>query len=146
MEFVPNTTIKFLTDVPLDVDSQNTIFWTNITQQTNYFLSKVKSITTDSGYTQALSFDNQMYQRYNRNTLRVAIGVESLYDCNYLMFQNTNYTSRTINSTAKEANAQPKWFYAFITDISYINDNTTEVSYTLDIIQTWFVVGRWNSG
>lgn len=39
------------------------------------------------------------------------------------MYQNENYTN--------------KWFYAFITNMTYINDNMTEIAITTDVFQTW---------
>ena len=40
------------------------------------------------------------------------------------MFQNTAYGN--------------KWFYAFINNVEYINNVTTEITYTIDVIQTWY--------
>ena len=39
------------------------------------------------------------------------------------MYQNENYSN--------------KWFYAFITNMSYINDGMTEITITTDVFQTW---------
>lgn len=39
------------------------------------------------------------------------------------MFQNSAYGNR--------------WFYAFVTRITYINDGCSELEYTLDVMQTW---------
>ena len=52
-------------------------------------------------------------------------GAENIYNCNYMMFQNTNYTT--------------KWFYAFITNIEYVNDKVSNVYFTIDVMQTWFL-------
>ena len=46
-----------------------------------------------------------------------------MYDCNYLCFRNINFGS--------------KWFYAFIDKIEYINNATSEIYYSIDLIQTW---------
>jgi hypothetical protein len=37
----------------------------------------------------------------------------------------------------KNSNFGSKWFYAFLTDIKYINVNMCEVSYETDVYQTW---------
>lgn len=42
---------------------------------------------------------------------------------NYCMYQNENYTN--------------KWFYAFITNMQYVNDNMTEITIETDVFQTW---------
>lgn len=56
--------------------------------------------------------------------MRVELLSDNLYDCNYLMFQNTAYGN--------------KWFYAFINEVNYINDVTCEIVYQLDVMQTWY--------
>lgn len=30
-----------------------------------------------------------------------------------------------------------KWFYAFITNMTYVNDNRTDITITTDVFQTW---------
>ncbi len=39
------------------------------------------------------------------------------------MYQNENYSN--------------KWFYAFITNMRYVNDNMTEITIATDVFQTW---------
>ena len=68
-------------------------------------------------------FSAQSYQRVNKGTLRLQVTADDIYDYNYLMFRNASYGS--------------KWFYAFINKVNYINDNTSEIEYELDVIQTW---------
>lgn len=115
----PDSNIYLLENVPLDDRYQHTIAWTgnqgNATAQRDYFLSFSRN---------ALRFNNQSYQRFNLGTIRIGCPIDALYDVNYLMFKNTHYSS--------------KWFYAFVTDISYVNDNMTAVSYEIDVMQTWY--------
>lgn len=108
----PNSTIKFIKNVPLDLTYDHTIYWNNKNDQLNYFNSKV-----------AYTFDRQSYQRANSGTMKVEIAPEKLYDCNYLMFQNTSFGN--------------KWFYAFIASAEYVNNNVSIVKYVIDIMQTW---------
>lgn len=112
MYIAPNTNIRMLKDVPLDNTYRNTIYFTTVANQTSYFQSKSK-------YT----FSNQSYQRVNRGVLRIARKADDLYDCNYLMFQNTSYGN--------------KWFYAFIVSVEYINNETSEITFEIDVMQTW---------
>ena len=51
------------------------------------------------------------------------MNVEALYNCNYLAFQNASFGG--------------KWFYAFIDSVEYVNNVTSEVTYTIDVMQTW---------
>lgn len=112
MYIQPNSTIMLLHNVPLDSTYTDAIYFDSATAQYNYFAGLVKR-----------TFNNQTYQRVNKGSLRVQVSADDVYDCNYLMFRNTNYGS--------------KWFYAFIEHVNYINDNTTEIEYTLDVLQTW---------
>ncbi|MBO7731202.1 MAG: hypothetical protein J6S67_01565 [Methanobrevibacter sp.] len=113
MYIQPNTTIKIIKNCPLDIDYANTIYFTSVTAQTTFF------ITTLDGYT----LQNNSYQRVEKGKMRIAMNAESLYNCNYLAFQNASFGS--------------KWFYAFITRVDYINNVTSEISYEIDIMQTW---------
>ena len=65
----------------------------------------------------------QSYQRVQRNVIRVEIPSDNLYDCNYVIFQNTSFGS--------------KWFYAFITSVEYINNAVSEITFEIDVMQTW---------
>lgn len=109
----PNGVVRVLTGVPFNVDYENTLYFANRTAQANYFISKTK-------YT----FPKVTYQRLERNYMKVQINAESLYDCNYLMYQNTSFGNR--------------WFYAFITGVDYVANEVTRIEYVIDEIQTWF--------
>ena len=113
MYIEPRTNIKILKNVPLDTSFDHTIYFANATAQSTYFASKTKYNLTD-----------QTYQRVRRGWARVSINAENLYDCNYMMFQNTSFGS--------------KWFYAFITSVEYINNTVSEIQFELDPMQSWF--------
>lgn len=113
MYIQPNSTLRLLSGVPLDITYINTLWWNTKEQQMSYFESK--SVRT---------FNNLTYQRYNEGTIRIEGSADSYYNVNYLMFQNTSYGD--------------KWFYGFVNNVEYINDNMSMVYYTLDLMQTWF--------
>lgn len=130
MYIQPNSDIYILHDVPLDPSYEHTIYFdfdpddptAGISAQTSYFISKAKS-------THKLS--HQSYQRVNKGIIRVSIKAEDLYNCNYLMFRNTSFGS--------------KWFYAFIKSVEYVNNAVSEITYDIDIMQTWhfdYTLGR----
>lgn len=112
MYIEPQTNIRLLKDVPLDTSYDHTIYFSTAVAQANYFLSKQK-----------YNLINYTYQRVNKGVARVGIKADNLYDCNYMMFQNTAYGN--------------KWFYAFITAVEYVNDVTANVSFEIDDMQTW---------
>lgn len=113
MYIQPNSNIRILHNCPLDTTYEHTIFFNTLAEQTEYFMSLTKHNMT-----------KQSYQRVKKNTMRVAVSAENLYDCNYLMFQNASFGS--------------KWFYAYIESVEYINNITSEITYKIDVMQTWF--------
>jgi hypothetical protein len=110
----PNGTVRFLTGVPLDENYENSLDFLTKEAQTSFFL----------GLTPVHVSNN--CTRVRDGVIRVDALVETLLPCNYLMFQNTNFGASPF-----------KWFYAFITNIEYVNNNMSYVYYTIDDIQTW---------
>lgn len=113
MYIQPNTNIKLLKNVPLDTSYTHTILFNSPTDQYNYFNSLKKYELT-----------NYSYQRVKNGISRVGINAENLYDCNYMMFQNNSFGN--------------KWFYAFIKNVEYINNEVSEITFELDVMQTWY--------
>ena len=111
-EISPNSDFYILKDVPLESDYTNTLYWSSKTAQATYFESKAKH-----------KLDKQQYQRHSSGVMRIGINAYSLIDCNYVMFRNTTFGS--------------KWFYAFIDDVEYVNNEVSRLYYTIDVIQTW---------
>lgn len=101
-------------NVPLDDTYNHTIKFASLSAQQTYF-SGVNVVK----YT----LDDQTYQRVERGKMRIEIKAEDLYDCNYLAFQNTSFGN--------------KWFYAFITGVEYVNNVTSEISFEIDVMQTY---------
>lgn len=113
----PNSIIQFLSDIPFDVDYENTMYFANGTEQNNYMLNHVE-------YT----LQAQSYTRVNRGVIRVGIGVDNssmqkLFYCNYMRFVNSDF--------------EAKWWYAFIDSVEYVNNNTVEITFHIDVLQTF---------
>lgn len=114
MNVVPLTPIgqlKILKDVPLDNTYTDTLDFSSASAQYTFFSGKAKYTFTNMG-------PNRL-----TNQVKVERNYDDLYDCNYIMFQNTNFGN--------------KWFYAFITSIEYVNPNNTFITYEIDVFQTW---------
>lgn len=106
-----NITEVRLLNVPLTSDHIHSLYFKNAAAQSSYFLGKtVKSYT------------NFSYQRKD-NIIRIPDHYDSLLNCNYVMYKNAAYSS--------------KWFYAFITDLTYVDDGRTDIKIETDVIQTW---------
>lgn len=114
MYIEPSTTVRVLTNVPLDKTYEHTIYFSSTSAQQSYFTGKTK-------YT----FNNLTFQRVRSGVIRVQAKSANLYDCNYLMFNNNEFVGS-------------RWFYAFITGVDYVNNNTAEITYEMDVMQTWF--------
>lgn len=124
MYITPDSKIYILKNIPLDPTYDHTIYWgiadgdddqhtASKAAQASYFSSKAKYTLT-----------NQSYQRLQRGWMSIRIKTDNLYDCNYIMFQNTAYGN--------------KWFYAFLKTVEYKNDNVSEVEFEIDEMQTWW--------
>lgn len=110
----PNSTIRLYANVPLDGSYVNTIWFASLADQEAYFHGTADIIAT---------LTNQYYQRATRNSLKIQMPIGSCYQCNYLAFRNDSFEN--------------KWFYAFVTDVEYVNNEVTEVFYELDVWQTY---------
>lgn len=123
MYIVPTGQLKILRNVPVDADYQNTIYFGKgeNTRQASVF----------AGYAK-FTFDDHSYQRVTVNKIRVGVNAERLYDCNYLMFQNSVGFGSYM------------WFYAFVDSITYINNSVSEIEYTIDSMQTYLTYIDFN--
>lgn len=124
MEIVPNSTLYILKNVPLDKTYDHTIYFANKAAQEAAFIAKKKFKCGVQGDLSALT-----YVRVNRGVIRVGIPSEQLYDCNYLMFQNKGF---------QQSGQNDRWFYAFIESVEYINNKTSEIRFSIDVMQTWY--------
>lgn len=113
MYIEPSTNIRLLNGVHLDPTYQHTIYFADATAQATYFISKTKHNLTD-----------YYFQRKDRGIVKVKVPIGQLYDCNYMMYKNTEFSN--------------KWFYAFITNVEYANNGSSYVYFQIDVMQTWF--------
>lgn len=117
MYIEPNSTLYILKNVPLDTTYDHTLWFDTATAQAEYFSSLAKY---------RLSYQNGTaftYLRVNRGAIKVPFKADALYDCNYIMFRNNGFGD--------------KWFYAFIRSVEYVNNTTAEITFELDVMQTW---------
>lgn len=122
MYIEPNSTVKLLKDVPLDASEDHTIWFDTREQQVAWFNGYVKT---------GMIFERQYYQRFSKNEIKLEVLADNIFDCNYMMFLNTNFGS--------------KWFFAYITNIEYVSNTVAKISYSIDDLQTWhfdFTLGQ----
>nr|DAJ90941.1 MAG TPA: Major tail protein [Caudoviricetes sp.] len=116
----PNSDVWICRGVPLDSRSKYTYRPSSKTAQFEAF-SAYREYTLNA----------QSYIRHSNNTIRVALAPDTLLTCNYMMFRNTSFGN--------------KIFYAFITDVEYVNNETSLITYSIDNIQTYFFDVSFNA-
>lgn len=115
MYIEPNSNIKIYHNVPLDNTYNHTLYFDNLAKQNAYFHGNVSILK--------YNLTAQSYQRVVKGSMRIAVKSDNLYDCNYLAFQNASFGT--------------KWFYAFITGVEYVNNETSEITFEIDVMQTY---------
>lgn len=108
------TQVDIFGGVPLEIGSNHTILFNTAVEQRAYF---------DSHRVTGGMFTNISYQRHASGVMRLEAQMALLGDASYLRFCNPTFENRE--------------FYAFITDIKYINNSTVEINYVIDVLQTW---------
>lgn len=110
---VPNGVVRVCKGVPLSNDYKHTLWFSSDTKFFDYFEGKVA----------------KTFSRYNIIRDTDAISVEATYDeartWNYMYFQN--------NGTGG-----PHIYFAFITRVEYVNENTVKLHYEVDVMTTYF--------
>lgn len=72
-----------------------------------------------------LVYSNTSYQFIREsNIIQVKAPYSLVCGANYMAFQNPDYSN--------------KYFFAFIDEVKYLNENATEIRYTIDIWTTWY--------
>jgi len=110
--FQPITNLYICKGVPLNNKYIDTITWDNQDNQLAYFKS-----------TAFLNFDESSYQRVEQY-MDIKANAEQLVNANYVFFQNANYGN--------------KWYYAFITRVTYIAEQMSRIFFEIDVWQTYY--------
>ena len=101
----------YLCKTPLENNYKNQLTFANLTAQVSYFNSKVVK-----------SYDNYTYIKKD-NVVQVGENIDTIIDCNYLFYKNVGFTQ--------------KYYFCFITNMEYVNENCTRISFETDVFQTW---------
>lgn len=110
MIIAPQTEIR-LVKVPLSISNKNQITFANKDAQFKFFNSLPH-----------LTMNGCTYQRKD-NRIYYDGKFDDLIQYNYVMYQNEGFSN--------------KWFYAFITDMTYVNTEVTSIEIATDVFQTW---------
>lgn len=97
-------------DVPLDASQVRQLSFADKNEQYNYFRSKAIRVFTDFKYI-----------REHRG-VKVPVNAEEIGNACYLCFKNQ---------------VSGKWYYAFVTQVIYINPETSLLNFEIDVYQTF---------
>lgn len=103
----------YLCRTPLENDYKNQLTFDTPADQLNYFTSKVKYNLASENYT---------YIKKD-NSINVGLAIDDIIDCNYLFYRNVGFTTKN--------------YYCFITNMEYVNENCTRITFETDCYQTW---------
>lgn len=75
-------------------------------------------------------YDGNKYSIITPNTVDIPASYSTCIYANYLAFINPNYGN--------------KWFFAWVSDVEFLNPGTTRITFQVDVWSTWF--SRFNIG
>lgn len=116
MAFAPSGALH-LCNVPFDNSYKNQIYFDSAIKQQAYFVNKAIYTVVEYLHIRKTKPNGGM-----RSSVKVGYNIDDLYKCNYMAYQN---------------NSGGLWVYAFITELIYVNEHTTEIVFETDVYQTW---------
>ena len=115
----PNTDLVLCENVPLDPTYEHTWWFPATDDGPGIQFSKVNSYSRDS-----LRLNNYSYQRKDIGVIKVERPIADVVRCNYMAYRNASFEN--------------KWFYAFIDKVEYVNNKTSAIYFTIDVLMTWY--------
>ena len=98
-------------------DYKNTLTFASSSAQYSFFASKVQHTLTEYTYIK------------HDSSIKVGLPIDKIVNCDYLFYGNGGFES--------DANVVP-YYYCFITNMEYVNENTTLITFETDCFQTWY--------
>lgn len=122
----PRTNIYLYSNCPLPSNYEHTFYFANESAQTSYFAGLNPT-----------PYNNNTYQVMSSGVVRIKDSIDNLYDKSYMSFVNTK---------SNGIGFENKTYYCFVTDVIYINNGTTEIHYTIDVMQTYLFQYKTGDG
>ena len=107
----PTSQVELIRNVDITKQYRNTFSFADLSAQSTFFLTKPRRLFSEFQYVR------------KEKVLRVRGKYDELLVYNYLRFKNSDFGD--------------KWFYAFVNDMKYLSDEVTEITFEIDVIQTW---------
>lgn len=112
----PNSTVQLFKNIPLSDSYSDTLYFSSTQAKDAHFMNLTNDYKVGTYF--ALS-----YTRHEEGYVRIEAPMSTVIYANYMRFINQSF--------------EGKWFYAFITDVNYINNQVTEIKFELDYVMTW---------
>lgn len=86
------------------------------------YLSGTSATGALAGFAQR-TYSSYYYTKENKNSIQIGAPIGDIEGCNYVAFQNASHGGH--------------WYFGFIDHLVYINDNNTEIHFTVDPFPTF---------
>ena len=124
---IPNSTMMLYSGVELDNEYINTFYFGDEQEREDMFGA---NSTAPFKQNIVAILDGESYLSKEKNKFRVHVDKmklwntnKTIFDINYMRFKNTQYEN--------------KWFYAFVNDAEYVNDELAELTFEIDVMTTF---------
>ena len=114
---IPSGYIHLLENVPLNASYEHTIDFKDKDEQFSYFANFVET-----------TLDKFTYVRKEREYIVVELPLERLDNVNYMLFRSAT---------------GERLYYAFVTNKVYVSPNTSQIFYSIDVMQTYQFDYEW---
>lgn len=114
MPWVQPSGTVYIIKTNLDINYNHTIYFDSLDAQRSNFIN---------AYPDRIRLTEQTYQRVTRGIMRVGVPIAEIFPYNYMFWYDTEHGN--------------KMYCAFIANYEYINEGCTEISYQLDVLQTY---------
>lgn len=110
----PNSTIQYFSDLGLSRD--DTLYFDSVSSKNAYFANLTKIASEES----------LTYVSREKGVIRSSLPMSTAINIGYMRYKNTSFENF--------------WFYAFVTDVEYVNNGLTEIHFEIDNMLTYMGV------
>jgi hypothetical protein len=112
MQFTEATEI-YLMNTPLSIDNEHILVFDTQDEKLNYIMGL-----------EHVTYSGNTFQKDN-NKIKIAENIENIRKYNYVVYRNLAWNNS-------------RWFYCFIENMEYINNNLTMITIKTDSVMTWW--------
>lgn len=117
-DIYPSGKLQLYSGIKLDNTYQHALSFGSASDREAFFGN------TGTGSLMKHNLTARQYQRVTSGVCEVALSIDKVYDVNYMRFQNADFSN--------------DWFYAFVKNVEYINDNNSRIYYEIDVLTTFY--------